>query len=89
KSLNVMEKTYLFNHADMAMIAAKNSMGIAMARASLVQTSLEKGELVAPFERVNAGRGYDLICLNGQQHRPKNAAFIEWLETQLPPLASQ
>ncbi|EHV9721345.1 LysR family transcriptional regulator [Vibrio parahaemolyticus O1:K58] len=89
KLLNVMEKTYLFNHADMAMIAAKNSMGIAMARASLVQTSLEKGELVAPFERVNAGRGYDLICLNGQQHRPKNAAFIEWLETQLPPLASQ
>ncbi|MDW3116375.1 LysR family transcriptional regulator, partial [Vibrio sp. 1727] len=47
------------------------------------------GELVAPFERVNTGRGYDLICLNGQQHRPKNAAFIEWLETQLPPLASQ
>lgn len=31
------------------MIAAKNSMGIAMARASLVQASLEKGELVAPL----------------------------------------
>lgn len=83
KSLDVMERTYLFNHSDMAMIAAKNSMGVAMARESLVQTSLANGELVAPFERVSAGRGYDLICLNGQQHRPKNAAFIEWLSTQL------
>lgn len=83
KSLDVMERTYLFNHSDMAMIAAQNSMGVAMARESLVQTSLANGELVAPFERVSAGRGYDLICLNGQQHRPKNAAFIEWLSTQL------
>ncbi|MGF1715806.1 LysR substrate-binding domain-containing protein [Photobacterium chitinilyticum] len=84
KSLNVMEKTYLFNHSDMAMTAAKNSMGIGMARESLVRSSLESGELVAPFERVNSGRGYDLICLNGQQHRPKISSFIEWLETQLP-----
>ncbi|TXZ76011.1 D-serine dehydratase transcriptional activator [Vibrio mimicus] len=83
KSLDVMERTYLFNHSDMAMIAAKNSMGVAMARESLVRTSLANGELVAPFERVSARRGYDLICLNGQQHRPKNAAFIEWLSTQL------
>ncbi|MGF1873393.1 LysR substrate-binding domain-containing protein [Photobacterium indicum] len=83
KSLNVMERTYLFNHSDMAMIAAKNSMGIGIARVSLVRSSLENGELVAPFERVNSGRGYDLICLNGQQHRPKNAAFIDWLEMQL------
>ncbi len=78
-----MERTYLFNHSDMAMIAAKNSMGVAMARESLVQTSLANGELVAPFERVSARRGYGLICLNDQHHRPKNAAFIEWLSTQL------
>ncbi|MGR5111329.1 LysR substrate-binding domain-containing protein [Vibrio jasicida] len=83
-TLNVMDRTYLFNHADMAMTAAKNGMGLGIARESLVKSSLENGELVAPFERVSAERGYDLICLNGQQHRPKNAAFIEWLETQLP-----
>ncbi|MDF2152251.1 LysR substrate-binding domain-containing protein [Vibrio sp. CAU 1672] len=83
KSLNVMERTYVFNHSDMAMIAAKNHMGIGIARESLVRSSLESGELTAPFERVNSGRGYDLICLNGQQHRPRNAAFIEWLQTQL------
>ncbi len=83
-TLNVMDRTYLFNHADMAMTAAKNGMGLGIARESLVKSTLENGELVAPFERVSAERGYDLICLNGQQHRPKNAAFIEWLETQLP-----
>lgn len=82
-AINAMERTYLFNHSDMAMIAAKNSMGVGIARESLIRSSLEKGELIAPFERVSSGRGYDLICLNGQQHRPKNAAFIEWLERQV------
>lgn len=72
-----------FNHADMALIAAKNGIGIAMGRTSLIQPSLDKGELVAPFTKVSAGLSYDLICLNGQQNRPKNAAFIQWLETQL------
>ncbi len=83
KSLNVMDRTYLFNHSDMAMTAAKNGMGIGIARESLVRDSIANGELVAPFERVDSGRGYDLICLNDQQHRPKIAAFIDWLETQL------
>ncbi|MFC1503371.1 LysR substrate-binding domain-containing protein, partial [Pseudomonadota bacterium] len=79
-TLNVLERTYIFNHSDMAMIAAKNGMGIAMARESLVAKSLESGELIAPFEHVYSGRGYDLICLNGQEHRPRIAAFIEWLQ---------
>lgn len=83
-SLNVMERNYTFNHSDMAMIAAKNNMGICIARKSLVHKSLESGELTAPLPEVSSGRGYDLICLNGQQHRPRNAAFIEWLHTQLP-----
>ena len=78
--LNVLQKTYTFNHSDMAMIAAKNSMGIAMARKSLVEKSLQGEELIAPFESVFSGRGYDLICLNGQQHRPRQSAFIEWLK---------
>ncbi|MBU2897462.1 LysR substrate-binding domain-containing protein [Vibrio hepatarius] len=83
KLINVMEKTYLLNHSDMAMIAAKHGMGIAIGRSSLIQSSLNKGELVAPFEQVSSGLSYDLICLNGQEKRPKNAAFIRWLETQL------
>ena len=88
KTLNVMDRTYVFNHSDMAMIAAKNGMGIAMARESLVANSLESGELVAPFERVSSGRGYDLICLNSQQHRPRIAAFIEWLKEECDPSAA-
>ena len=78
-SLNTMKRTNIFNHSDMAMTAAKNGMGLAMGRESLIQESLASGELIAPFERVSSGRGYDLICLNDQQHRARNAAFIDWL----------
>ncbi|PSW06130.1 LysR substrate-binding domain-containing protein [Photobacterium lipolyticum] len=88
-TLNVLERTYIFNHSDMAMIAAKNGMGIAMARESLVTKSLKSGELIAPFENVYSGRGYDLICLNGQEHRPRIAAFIEWLQGECDSSASQ
>ncbi|MEZ9926256.1 LysR substrate-binding domain-containing protein [Vibrio breoganii] len=83
KSFDAMQRTYHFNHSDMAMIAAKNSMGIAIARASLIQEYLDRGELIAPFERVSAGRAYDLICLKGQQDRPRISAFIAWLTTQV------
>ncbi|WP_432467877.1 LysR substrate-binding domain-containing protein [Agarivorans sp. Z349TD_8] len=82
QTLKVLERTYIFNHSEMAMTAAKNEMGIAMARESLVTKSLQTGELIAPFQRVHAGRGYDLICLNGQEHRPRIAAFIDWLKQQ-------
>ncbi|GAB7219999.1 LysR substrate-binding domain-containing protein [Vibrio comitans] len=85
KSFDAMQRTYHFNHSDMSMIAAKNSMGIAIARASLIQEYLDSGELIAPFERVSAGRAYDLICLKGQQSRPKISAFIAWLTSQVTP----
>ncbi|MFV0575883.1 MAG: LysR substrate-binding domain-containing protein [Vibrio sp.] len=79
--LNVMHKSYIFNHSDMAAVAVKNHMGIGLGRKALIESYLKSGDLIAPFEQVESNKGYDLVCLNGQQHRPKNAAFIQWLET--------
>lgn len=67
------------NHADMAISACCNDMGIAIGRVGLVQDKLISGELIAPFERVSANRGYYLICPTGQQSRPRNLAFIDWI----------
>jgi len=83
EDLDVLTRVYVFNHSDMAMSAAKNGMGIAMARVSLVEKALQEGELVAPFARVFSGRGYDLVCPKGQQNRPRYRAFVRWLEAQL------
>jgi LysR family D-serine deaminase transcriptional activator len=80
--INVTERSYLFNHAEMAYSAAKSGIGIAMARVSQVQDSLDSGDLIAPFASVSASRGYDLICPNGYQLRAKTQAFIQWLVEQ-------
>lgn len=83
RSVDVTRRHYAFNHGELAMTAARSGMGIAMARTCLTEKSVANGELLAPFEKVSAGRGYDLICPTGQQLRPRNAAFINWLQTQL------
>ena len=83
QSLDVMKKKFLINHSDMAMIAAKNGIGIGIARKSLVQEYLKNGDLVVPFGEVPSGLGYDLICMPGQQGRPKIAAFIDWISSQV------
>uniref|UniRef100_UPI001F075A9E LysR substrate-binding domain-containing protein n=1 Tax=Agarivorans sp. Alg241-V36 TaxID=2305992 RepID=UPI001F075A9E len=85
-SLDVMKNTFLINHADMAMIAARSGLGIGIARKSLVQEYLDNGELRMLLSEVPSGLGYDLICMKGQQTRPKIAAFINWISSQLEEL---
>jgi LysR family D-serine deaminase transcriptional activator len=80
QELDMTERCYLFNHGEMAYSAARS---IAMARVSLVQGNIERGELVAPFPTIEANRGYYLICPHGYQTRAKNKAFIDWLTSQL------
>ncbi|MFI3276284.1 LysR substrate-binding domain-containing protein [Vibrio sp.] len=82
--LPIPEASMQINHADMAITAASYSMGIAMGRVALIEDKLKANELIAPFERVPSGRAYYLICPQGQQTRPKNKAFIDWLMTHLP-----
>lgn len=82
RHLDVLQRHCIINHSNMCTIAASSGMGLAMARRSLVEKELSTGELIAPLEQVNAGFGYDLICLHGQENRPRIKAFIEWLTTQ-------
>ncbi|MGF1703490.1 LysR substrate-binding domain-containing protein [Photobacterium makurazakiensis] len=84
KKLVIPEASVLINHAEMAISAASYSMGMAMGRVALVEEKLQTNDLIAPFESVPSGRGYYLICPQGQQTRPRNKAFIDWLTTCLP-----
>lgn len=75
-------RQYQFNHSEMAILAARQGMGVAMGRAKLIQAHIESGELITPFASVDAGLGYDLICSKGQESRPKYQAFLNWISEQ-------
>ncbi|WP_411991096.1 LysR substrate-binding domain-containing protein [Agarivorans sp. DSG3-1] len=79
KRLVLPEASMIVNHADMANSAASYSMGMAMGRIALIEEKLHTKALIAPFESVSSGRAYHLICPQGQQTRPRNKAFIDWL----------
>ncbi|MFM2483308.1 LysR substrate-binding domain-containing protein [Celerinatantimonas sp. YJH-8] len=83
KSVDVLAKHYIINHCDMTIDAAEAGMGMSMARTLLVRDRLRQGALVAPFERVKAKLGYDLIFPMSYASRPKIQAFIQWLNTQI------
>jgi LysR family D-serine deaminase transcriptional activator len=79
RNVDVLKRKYVFNHEELAMTAAKNSMGIAMGRYHLIKQYLESGELIAPLERVESGLGYDLICPKGHEIKPRFKAFSNWI----------
>ncbi|PJC88068.1 LysR family transcriptional regulator [Vibrio sp. HA2012] len=79
RETDIMHHHYVFNHEELAMSAAKNSMGIAVGRYQLIKPYLQSGELIALFEAVDAGLGYDLICPKGHEQRPRFQAFSSWI----------
>lgn len=81
RDINILQRKYVFNHEELTMVAARKSMGIAMGRYQLIKPYLDSGELVAPFERIPSGLGYDLICPKGHETRPRFAAFAQWIES--------
>jgi len=83
-NIDVLSNYFIMNHCDMTISAAEESMGIIMARYSLIKDKIDKGELIAPFEKVKSKLGYDLICPFEHKSRPKINAFIQWLNTQIP-----
>lgn len=80
---NLLQRKYVFNHEELTMVAARQSMGIAMGRYYLIKPYLDSGELVAPFERVSSGFGYDLICPKGHETRPRFSAFSQWIKQKV------
>ncbi|CAM2789397.1 LysR substrate-binding domain-containing protein [Vibrio mytili] len=83
RDMDILGHHYVFNHGALAISAAINSMGMLMGRYHLVKPHLESGELVAPFESINSGLGYDLICPKGQEQRPRFQAFLSWMNQQI------
>ena len=72
-----------FDRSDLALIAAKNNLGITMGRKRLVQKDIENGELVMPFQEMylRYDQHYYIASLKDRQW-PKIDAFIEWLTVQ-------
>lgn len=83
RSPQILQRKYVFNHEELTMVAARQSMGIAMGRYHLIKPYLESGELIAPFERIPSGLGYDLICPKGHEVRPRFSAFFQWIKNQV------
>lgn len=83
---NVMPKRHkncVFNHAEMSISAVRNSMGIGIARRSLVENYLSSGELITPFASIPSNLSYNLICPKGMESRPRYQAFSRWLRTKI------
>ncbi|SJN52882.1 LysR substrate-binding domain-containing protein [Vibrio ruber] len=80
RDTNILKHKYVFNHEELTMVAARISMGIALGRYNTIRSYLDSGELIAPFERVSSGFGYDLICPKGHETRPKLQAFLNWIK---------
>jgi LysR family glycine cleavage system transcriptional activator len=72
-----------FSHSHMALQAAENGLGIALARGVLAHDYLARGALVRPFEAsVPAEHGYYLLCQERMANLPKIQAFKTWIMDQ-------
>lgn len=69
-----------FNQYDQAVRAAIEGEGVALGRAPLLERSLTRGELIAPFRgRVTVGRKYFVFVAPAARERPQVQRFAEWL----------
>jgi LysR family glycine cleavage system transcriptional activator len=68
-----------FNQASMALEAAVDGVGVALARTALAALDLAAGRLVQPFgPALAAPFAYYIVCLAPGANRPKLRAFREW-----------
>ncbi|MFP3525768.1 LysR substrate-binding domain-containing protein, partial [Pantoea sp. SIMBA_072] len=70
----------VFDEIGIAIEAAENGQGIAMARGTLVLEELASGRLTRLFDLALPGDfGYYLVCPEVTADRPKIAAFRRWI----------
>jgi LysR family transcriptional regulator, glycine cleavage system transcriptional activator len=68
------------NHASMAIDAAVDGQGVALARTALAAWDLIGGRLVRPFEiAMPASYAYWIVCSKAVAKLPKIVAFSDWL----------
>jgi LysR family glycine cleavage system transcriptional activator len=73
----------VFNQASMAIDAAAEGQGVALARTALAMQDLLAGRLVRPFgPELPAPYSYWIVCPAAMAHRPKLVAFRHWLRAE-------
>jgi LysR family transcriptional regulator, glycine cleavage system transcriptional activator len=73
----------IFNQASMAIDAAVDGQGIALARSALAAWDMRHGRLVRPFSFVlKASYAYWIVCPKSTAELPKISTFRDWLLTE-------
>ena len=81
--VDCMKRSYKFSQHGLAVEAAKHSGGMAIGRLRFVAEEIKSGELLAPFPSLETNQHYALLCTEGMQERPKIAAFIQWIKSEV------
>lgn len=69
-----------YHHSNLALQAARQGDGVALARSVLVADALATGQLVKPFDfALPAEYAYYVVCPEANLQRPKVRAFRDWL----------
>jgi LysR family glycine cleavage system transcriptional activator len=77
------ERWVTFDHTNLALGAAMDGLGVAIAPAYLIEGELRAGRLIAPFaELIAPDDSHYVLCRTGQENRPPVRAFREWLHEQ-------
>jgi LysR family glycine cleavage system transcriptional activator len=75
-----VKRGMVFNQASMAIDAAVDGQGVALARTALASWDLIAGRLVRPFpQALAAPYAFWIVCPKPQAEQPKIAAFRGWL----------
>lgn len=73
-----------FSQADHAIDAAQSGAGVVLGRLSLAESSLRKGQLIAPFELALVPRAFfSVLTPKGAETRPNTRAFLDWLAAEV------
>ncbi|MEP3275148.1 MAG: transcriptional regulator GcvA [Stappiaceae bacterium] len=77
-----------YHHSNLALQAAKQGDGVALARSVLVAEALASGQLVKPFDfMLPAEYAYYVVCPEANLARPKIRVFRNWLFEEVGPVA--
>ena len=69
-----------FDHTNLALGAAMDGLGVAVAPVYLIEGELRASRLIAPFpELIASDDSYYVLCRTGQENKPPVRAFREWL----------
>ncbi|HYB10630.1 MAG TPA: transcriptional regulator GcvA [Alphaproteobacteria bacterium] len=69
-----------FESSDLALRAAAESLGVAIASSTLVTEDLKKGTLVVPFDvKLSSAGAYYFVAPEDRRDQPKIIAFRDWL----------